>query len=140
MGKINASRVILGGIVAGIVLDVLDYLVDDLWLGARWAEGQKALGLTTFSSNQWIGFNLIGIATGIAAIWLYAAIRPSFGAGVKTAVIAGVAVWVIGSVLPNLDFMWVGALYSHHLTAYTTAGALVETVAGAVAGAYFYKE
>lgn len=140
MGKINVGRVLLGGIVAGIVIDLLDYLVDTVWLGARWAAGQKALGLADFSSSQNIGFNLIGIALGIALIWTYAAIRPGFGAGIKTAVIAGVVVWFIGSLLPNLGFMWVGGLYSHHLTAYTTAGALLETVAGAIAGAYFYKE
>jgi len=140
MGKINIGRVLLGGIVAGIVIDVLDYLVDTVWLGARWGAGQKALGLPDFSSGQNIGFNVIGILTGIALIWVYAAIRPSFGASAKTAVIAGIAVWFIGSLLPNLSFMWVGALYSHHLTAFTTAGALVEIVVGAVAGAYLYKE
>ena len=37
MGKINVGRLILGGIVAGVVADILDYLVDCLWLGQRWA-------------------------------------------------------------------------------------------------------
>src|SRR2546422_11534071 len=30
---------------------------------------------------------------GIGLVWLYAAIRPRFGAGVKTAVIAGLGLW-----------------------------------------------
>ena len=34
-------------------------------------------------------------ALGIAAVWLYAAIRPRYGAGPRTAVIAGLAVWVM---------------------------------------------
>jgi hypothetical protein len=100
----------------------------------------KALGHTDFSSSQIIWFNLLGIAGGIALIWIYAAIRPRFGAGVKTAVCAGVAYWVVGVLLPNLSFMWVTHLFSRHLTAYTTAGALVEIVIAAIAGAALYKE
>ena len=37
MGKINVGRLILGGIVAGIAIDLLDYLVDGVWLAPRWA-------------------------------------------------------------------------------------------------------
>jgi len=140
MGKINVGRVILGGIVAGIVADVLDYVVDGIWLGLRWAAGNKALGLGNFSSNQVLWFNLLGIVGGIALIWLYAAIRPRFGAGVKTAIYAGLAVWVVGVLVPNLSFMWVSGLFGHHLTAATTLGGLVEIVVGAIVGAALYTE
>ena len=140
MGKINMGRVTLAGIVAGIVSDILGYLVDGVLLAPRWAAGMAALGHPEFSSDQWIWFNLLGIVGGIVVIWIYAAIRPRFGAGATTAVLAGVAVWVVGSLIPNLSFMWFGGLFSRHLTAYTTAGALVEIVVGAVAGAALYKE
>jgi hypothetical protein len=140
MGKINLGRVLIGGIVAGIVADVLGYLVDGVLLAPRWAEGTKALGHANFSANQWIWFNLLGLVSGIVLIWIYAAIRPRFGAGVKTAVLAGVAVWVVGSLLPNLSFMWFAGLFSHHLTMMTTLGGLVEIVVGAIAGAALYQE
>ena len=140
MGKINMGRVLIGGIVAGIVADILGYLVDGILLAPQWADGKKALGHTNFSSNQWIWFNLLGLVSGIALIWIYAAIRPRFGAGVKTAVIAGLAVWVLSSLLPNLGFMWVGGLYSHQLTVMTTLGGVVEIVVGAIAGAALYQE
>jgi hypothetical protein len=140
MGKINIGRVILGGIVAGIVADALGYLVDGVLLATRWSEGMAALGHTDFSSDQWIWFNVLGLFGGIAMIWVYAAIRPRFGAGVLTAIYAGLAVWFIGTLLPNLSFMWFGGLFNKHLTAYTTAGALVEVVVGAVAGAALYQE
>jgi hypothetical protein len=140
MGKINLGRVILGGLVAGIVADILGFLVDGVLLAPRWAAGMTTLEHGNFSSNMWIWFNVFGLVSGIVLIWIYAAIRPRFGAGVKTAICAGVAVWVLGSLLPNLSFMWVAGLFSHHLCAYTTAGALVETVVGAIAGAALYKE
>lgn len=140
MGKINLGRVIVAGIVAGLVADVLGYLVDGILLAPQWADGMKALGLANFSSNQWIWFNLLGLIGGIVVIWVYAAIRPRFGAGAKTAIYAGVAVWVVGALLPNLSFMWFGGLFSHQLTVMTTLGAIVEIVVGALAGAALYKE
>jgi hypothetical protein len=140
MGKINLGRVLIGGIVAGIVSDILGYLVDGVLLSDRWAASMKALGHEAFSSSQVIWFNLIGIAAGIAVIWVYAAIRPRFGAGIQTAVCAGVAVWIIGTLLPNAAFMSATGLFGRRLTAYTTAGALIEVVAGAIAGAALYKE
>ena len=140
MGKINIGRVIIGGIVAGIVADVLGYLVDGILLAPQWATGMKALGHANFSSNQWIWFNLFGLVGGIVLIWVYAAIRPRFGAGVTTAVIAGLAVWVLGSLLPNLSLMWFAGLFSGHLTVLTTLGGVVEIVVGAIAGAALYQE
>jgi hypothetical protein len=140
MGKINIGRVILGGIVAGIVGDLLDYPVDGLWLKPLWDYDMGLLGRTSFSSSMWIGFDLLGIVTGIVAIWIYAAIRPRLGAGLKTAIYAGVVVWILGTLVPNASFMYVGGLFSKHLTLYTTLGGLVEVVVGTIAGAALYKE
>ena len=141
MGKINLSRVILGGIVAGIVYDILDFLIDNLWLGGRWASGFKVLGRSgTVTQGQAVEFSLIGIAGGILAVWLYAAIRPRFGAGVRTAVRAGIAVWLLSFLLPNLSFMYVSGLFGRRLAVYTTLGALVEVVLGTLAGAALYRE
>jgi hypothetical protein len=140
MGKINIGRVVLGGIVAGIVADLLDYPVDGVWLAPQWSLEMSLLGRNGFSSNMWIGFDLLGIVSGIVAIWIYAAIRPRLGAGVKTAIYAGVVVWILGSLVPNASFMYVGGLFTKHLTLYTTLGGLVEVVVGTLAGAALYKE
>lgn len=140
MGKINMGRVLLGGIVAGIVADVLSYLVDGMLLAPRWADGMAALGRPAFDTSQIVGFNILGIIAGIALIWLYAAIRPRYGAGTGTAIHAAVWFWIISYFLPNFGLMWVAHLFPHHLTVYTTAGNLVETIAAALAGAALYKE
>jgi hypothetical protein len=140
MGKINIGRVILGGIVAGIVADLLDYPVDGVLLAPRWMNDMSLLGHDTFSSSMWIGFDVLGIITGIAAIWLYAAIRPRFGAGLPTAIRAGVVVWILATLVPNVSFMCVAGLFSKHLALYTTLGGLVEAVVGTIAGAALYKE
>jgi len=140
MGKINIGRVVLGGIVAGIVADLLDYPVDGVLLAPRWMGEMSLLGHDTFSPSMWIGFDVLGIVSGIVAIWLYAAIRPRFGPGPMTAIRAGVVVWVLGSLVPNVSFMYVAGLFSKHLALYTTLGALVEVVVGTIVGAWLYKE
>lgn len=140
MGKINLGRVILGGIVAGIVLDILGYLVDGVWLAPAWSHQMRALGHGAPSSGQIIAFNVLGLVSGIVLIWIYAAIRPRLGPGVKTAVCAGMAVWVVGVLIPNVSFMWVSGLFGRRLTAHTTLAGLIEVVAGAIAGAVLYKE
>ena len=140
MGNINVSRVILGGIVAGIVANVFSYIVDGVILAPQWAAGMKALGKSDFTTNQILGFLALGLASGVFTIWLYAAIRPRYGAGPKTAVFAGVAAWFAGALLPNVAFMSVVGLYAADLTTMTTIGGLVGSIAGALAGAALYQE
>lgn len=141
MGKINIGRWILGGIVAGIGIDFLSYLVDGVILAPRWSHDMARLERAgAFTATQVVWFNLIGMALGLLTIWVYAAIRPRFGAGMRTAICAGIAVWVATSLLPNASLMFAAGLFSRHLTLYTTAGALIEIVVGAVAGAAVYKE
>jgi hypothetical protein len=140
MGKINIGRVILGGIVAGIVGNILGYLVDGLMLAPQWAAAMKALGRPEFSVNQIVAFNIIGLVYGILVVGLYALIRPNYGAGPKTAVYAGLGAWAIGVLLPNASLMGAAGLFPSNLTAMTTAAAIVETVAAALAGAALYKE
>jgi hypothetical protein len=140
MGKINIGRVVLGGIVAGVVMDLLGYLVDGLMLSQQWSDDMILMGKSEFSTTQLIEFNLLGIVSGLIAIWIYAGIRPRFGAGVKTAIYAGIAVWILGVLVPNASFMYVAGLFSKHLTLYTTLGGLVEVVVGTIAGAVLYKD
>jgi hypothetical protein len=138
--KINISRLLLGGVVAGIVLDVLGYLVDGVWLQQNWADEMLALGKNEFTLSQIVKFDTLGIVFGIVSMLIYVGFRPLFGANWKTAIYAGVTAWVIGTFLPNISLMLVADLFSKHLTLYTTAGGLVEVVAGTVAGAALYKQ
>ena len=140
MGKINIGRVILGGVVAGIVGNILGYLVDGVMLAPQWAAGMRALGRTEFSVSQNVAFNIIGLVYGILMVWLYAAIRPRYGSGPKIAVFAGLAVWVAGVLLPNAGFMGVAGLFPASLTVMTTVAGIVEWIVAALAGAALYKE
>jgi hypothetical protein len=140
MGKINIGRVILGGLVAGIVGNILGYLVDGLMLAPQWSDAMKTLGKPEFSVNQMVAFNIVGLVYGILVVWLYAAIRPHFGPGPKTAAYAGLVAWALGTFLPNVSLMGVAGLFPSNLTVMTTGAAIIESIVAALAGAALYKE
>ena len=76
---------------------------------------------------------------GIFLVWLYAAIRPRFGAGPKTAAIAGVAYWVLFGLLNTLSQMPLG-LFPQNLAITMTAVTLVEAILATLVGAKLYSE
>src|ERR1700737_329936 len=95
MGKINLGRVILGGIVAGIVIDIFEGVLNGVVLEKQGAYGNAALGkVGRMSIKQIVAFNVWGLVAGILMVWLYAAMRPRLGAGPKTAMCAGLVIWV----------------------------------------------
>ena len=105
-----------------------------------WADAMKHLGATTnFSVKQIAALNAWGLLTGIVMVWLYAAIRPRFGAGPRTAVLAGFATWFLAYALGGA-FPVFTHLFPLRLAAVTTLIGLVEAVVGAVAGAWLYQE
>jgi hypothetical protein len=140
MERINLGRVVLGGLVAGIVVNILGFLVDGVILAPRWAAAMKALGRPDFTTNQNIAFSVIGLAFGVFAVWLYAAIRPRYGAGPRTALCAGLAVWVAGTLLPNAALMGITGLFPSDLITISTLAGVVEWSAAILAGAALYQE
>ena len=84
-------------------------------------------------------FVIMGFAIGILAVWLYAAIRPRFGPGARTAVCAGLTVWALGWLVPNISFAAMG-LMPTKLLVIATMWSAVEVTLATVAGAWLYTE
>ncbi len=138
--KINMNRVVLGGIAAGIILFLFDGLINGVLLAGQWQQAMTALGKTPATgASQLAAFALLDIGSGIAIVWLYAAIRPRFGAGPRTALRAGAAVWVVGYLLANVAFIVAGVLPASLLGMSVIAG-VVQVAAAALAGGALYKE
>jgi hypothetical protein len=138
MGKINWSRVLLGGLVAGVVIDLANYVLNTYVWAEQNAALMKALGVQ-LRPNAIPIFLLEGLVLGIALVWAYAVARPRYGAGPKTAVITGLGIWVIGGVLPDIDLWASGILPTQTLCIGILAG-LVLIVLASVVGAALYKE
>lgn len=139
MGKINLGRVIMGGIVAGIIIDIIEYVLNGIVLADRWNAINAAHNLPPFTPNAIIVFNIIGLVTGIAAVWTYAAIRPRFGEGPGTAVIAALLIWVVGYLLPDAGNAVVG-LFTGSITIILISVGVIEIIVATLAGAFIYKE
>jgi len=140
MGKINYGRVILGGVIGGIVAGFLDWFLNGVLMGQLWTDAMNSLNRpNAFSATFLVCLFLVYSIGGILMIWMYAAMRPRFGGGVRTAVYAGLVVWAFSGLLPNVMNAVTG-LYTRRLMLYSTLAGVVELVAGAMVGAALYKE
>ncbi len=140
MAHTNRGRVILGGLLAGVVINIVEYITNGVVMKQAWGEAMRALGKPTeLTPGAIVMFNVWGFLLGIAAVWLYAAIRTRYGPGPNTAIRAGLAAWALAVFLPNLGNYPLG-LFPARLLVIATVVALVEIVVATVAGAWLYKE
>jgi len=139
MGKINWGRVILGGLLAGVVVNVFEGAAGMLW-EQEYQAAMTALGKTMEMSPVLMAYFLgFGFVYGIFAVWFYAAIRPRFGPGPKTAACAALAVWFIGYLAPTLGYIMLDLFPAPLMTKALVVG-LVEIILGTQLGAWLYKE
>lgn len=133
MGTINWSRVFLGGVVAGVIYCLLA-LPPMFFVG-----GDVLKALNVEMSPQVVAMALSGnILVAITILSVYAAIRPRFGPGPKTAVIAVVIIWwTIFVVEMFLILTGLGPLGPFLLL---FLYAVVTSVLGTLVGAWLYQE
>jgi len=140
MGKINYGRVILGGLAAGVVINLFEGIMNGVVLEKQWADVMVGLNRSgVISVKQIVAFNVWGFAAGLLTVWLYAAIRPRFGSGPKTAICAGLMVWFLGMAMANAGPVFLH-IFPVGLAVTAVAVELVEMLIASVVGAYFYKE
>ena len=138
MGKINWARVLLGGLVWGLVANVLWTIPSFFNYFEEFRIVLQALGRPVPERSVFVLVGVLFYAFGVVAIWLYAAIRPRYGPGPKTAAVAGLVLWFI---LALADTVW-GAVLSLPISFWATSLGiwLVIMVAATMVGAWLYKE
>jgi hypothetical protein len=139
---INASKVLVGGLAAGVVYNIIGFVGFGMLLGPRFEAEAVAVapvlqgrGMT----GSAIAINVIAsFAAGILLVWLYAAMRPRFGPGMKTATMAALAVWICGFLF-HLDWLIVGLMTP---ATYMMAAvmAMVQVLPSAAVGGMLYQE
>lgn len=139
---INTSKVVVGGLVAGLVNNVLGFLVQGLMLGKRMEAEMVAVAPTLqgkgMSGGVMTARVISAFAIGMLIVWLYAAMRPRFGPGPKTAILAGFVVWLCGFIF-YLDWLYLGMM-TPSLYAIVSVAMFVTCSITALAGAALYKE
>jgi hypothetical protein len=136
----NRGRVLLGGLLAGVVINIFEFVTNGIVLRADWGQAMQALGKAPAPSGSAIAiYNVWGFLAGIAAVWIYAAIRPRYGAGAGTAVRAGIVTWGLASLLASLA-NYPSGVFPTRLLVITAVVAFLEMIIATVAGAWLYKE
>lgn len=103
----------MGGLAAGIVIIIINIIAQSL-LGDRIKYEMNAWMLGAADKiNLSIGAIVVGIVMkliiGIILVWLYAAIYPRFGSGLRTALYVAASVWILGAIFFS-DFPLIGMI------------------------------
>jgi hypothetical protein len=136
MSKINWSRVVACGLLAGLLWIVLGSVVTALFGHDFATVPHNRLGEPT------PGFLLLNVLVdlleGISIIWLYAAVRPRYGPGARTAVLVSFAWWFIVTLG---DITWCSfGFFPWRAVVPLMIGTLPALIIATLVGAKFYKE
>ncbi|UCD63842.1 MAG: hypothetical protein JSW34_14080 [Candidatus Zixiibacteriota bacterium] len=145
MGKINYGRVFSGGLLALLVLIATELIMERLILAnISGVGGAKERFFEAFQKLPESGpvSDIIilvgGYITCCLFIWIYAAIRPRFGPGPKTALIVSAAL-VIYWALVLVWFTTVG-VFPLKISVVSFIDTLIGTPLAVLAGAWAYRE
>lgn len=138
MSQINGKRVVLGGLVAGVISNISGITLAHFFFEEEVNAAMQRLNLT-FGPGIGVLHLTMRLAMGVALVWLYAAIRPRFGPGPRTALIAGTAMWLFAYVWSLLG-MYPYRIYSAHLLLIAGVWSLFEANLCALVGGWLYRE
>ncbi len=137
--KINIGKVLLGGIVAGIVANGIDYVIGKYLMAEDAAEMQARLNLNAAAlESSFVTWIVVDFVWGILLVFPYAAMRSRFGPGPKTAVVSGATLWLgVTATMAGLSAM---GIFTQAAFLKSAALYFVSTMAASLAGAALYKE
>jgi hypothetical protein len=140
VNKINVGRVLLGGLLAGLVINIGEFLLNGVFLAEPMKEEFLRLGLPEEPSSKSIAIRVVlTFILGIAIVYLYAMIRPRSGPGLKSAIYAGLIAWFFVYFYVGVSYYAMG-LWSLGLTLIGMVWGLFVYAIGALTGAWVYRE
>lgn len=142
---INTSKVITGGLVAGVVMNILDFIVNGFILGDQMKAAANAfkpgLGdqMMSMDGKTMAGYIIMDFIIGLLLAYTYAAMRPRFGAGAKTAIIGALVLWIFGTILMS-NYLMMGMMTSGLWLTASFVYLVCLIIASLVAGALYSEE
>ncbi len=138
----NLKRVFIGGVIAGIILIVLN-VGAQLALAHRVQEEMNAwlpgsADHLAMGGGEMLAGILMKLVLGVLLVGSYAAIRPRFGPGARSAVYAALFVWLLGAIFFS-DFPMMGMM---SIATYMILEAMqfVSVLLATLAGTRMYSE
>ena len=141
MASINYGRVILGGLVGGVVANIGDFIVNNMIMADDMVRMAQRLNLNqSVMASPAVGMTwvIVDFVYVTLIVWTYAAIRPRFGPGPGTAIRAGLVLWAaVCAVLLGFQSMGIFTPDSFFKSALLS---LATTLLASLAGAWRYRE
>ncbi len=138
----NTKKVVVGGLVAGLILNAVDFATHTFILGARIKADTDAfkpgLAEQMMQGSAIASYVIMDFVLGIALVWTYAAVRPRFGPGPRTAAFTAILFWLLALIF-NAGYRQMGLMSSGLWWTFAVIG-LVEFLIAAWAGAALYSE
>ena len=139
---INTQKVLIGGIAAGVVMNIIDFISYKFILGARMMAESEAfkpgMSQAMMTSSAMISNIVMDLVLGILLVWTYAAIRPRFGPGMKMATYVAVLFWILAGIFLS-GYLHMGMMSSGLWWTFAFVG-LVNFWVSAWVGARLYSE
>ena len=140
--KINYGRLLISGLVASIILFAVGGIVNGSILSndfQAWSGTMGNLIEHMSLSHAMILWIIMDLIQGFGGVWIYVAIRPRFGAGPRTALRAGIMLWIVSKLAVALDILALGVL-PHKIIHGQLIGSLIGILLAVLFGAWLYKE
>ncbi len=139
---VNTGKVIVGGVAAGVVASACDFVVFNVILKDRAAAEMNALNpalaAKAAATPGMVGAIALDFVIGLTLAWVYASIRATYGPGPKTAMRAGLMMWILFSAIyGSLTAM---GMYSWSFYEMAEPITLVTTMLAALTAGAVYKE
>ena len=141
---INTKKVVVGGLVAGVVMNVCDFTLN-MMLGDQMKASANAFkeglgdAMATMDSTTMTGYIIMDFVIGMLIAYMYAAMRPRFGAGAKTAIIAALILWIFGSIMTT-NYLVMGLMTKGLWITFGIAYLICLVVAALAAGALYSED
>jgi hypothetical protein len=141
MAQINWGRLILGSLIAAIIMFVTDGFIHERIASADWTAVYNGLGARTPEphGSSMVYFGIYELGRGFTAMMFYVLMRAYFGAGPKTAVLAGIVGWIAFSLTAPAQFIPLG-FFSTALWLKVGVMHLITSIVATIAGAALYKD
>ena len=139
MNRINFGRVLLGGFVAGLIINIGEVVLNGIILAPHIEADMKRMGITPPGN----GFAVLAVGLtfifGIIAILIYAMMRARLGPGPKTALLTALILWFcLYAYSGTINMLLINV--PPKLILMILAWGIVEYPLGILAGAALYKE
>ena len=141
----NTSKVVTGGLAAGVVMIICDYVLNGMLFGEQMKAASNAfkegLGdqMAAMSTNTMIGYIIMDLVLGMLLAYAYAAMRPRLGAGPKTSIIVALMFWIFGSIV-SVGYLVMGMMSTGLWLSFGIAYLVCLIIASLVAGALYKEE